>query len=37
MVLAGLAEPDRIDYLTQFVRRRAAVAVNTVPLRSGEP
>ena len=37
IVLAGLAEPDRIDYLTQFVRRRAAVAVNTVPLRPGEP
>ena len=37
VILAGVAEPDRIGYMTQFLRRRTAVAVKTVPLRSGEP
>lgn len=30
--LPGLAQPDRIGYLTQFVKRRTTVAINTVPL-----
>jgi len=37
LILAGLAEPDRIDYMTQFVRRRTTVAFDTVPLRHGQP
>ena len=35
VILASLAQPDRIGYMTQFVRRRTAVAVDTVPLRPG--
>jgi AcrR family transcriptional regulator len=27
LVLAGFAKPDRIDYLTQFIKRRTAVAI----------
>jgi AcrR family transcriptional regulator len=33
VLLPGLAHPDRIGYMTQFIKRRTAVAMNTVPLR----
>ena len=34
LILAAVARPDRMAYMTQFVRRRTAVALNTVPLRA---
>ena len=35
LILPGIAKPDRIDYLTQFVRRRTAVAIKkATPLGS---
>ena len=37
LLLAALAQPDRMAYMTQFIRRRTAVAVNTVPLRADTP
>jgi TetR/AcrR family transcriptional regulator, transcriptional repressor for nem operon len=37
LILAAIARPDRLDYITQFIRRRTAVAVNTVPLRADMP
>ncbi len=37
VMLAGLATPDRIEYMEQFVKRRTAVAVDTVPLRPEQP
>lgn len=30
LVLAGILEPDRLDYFTQFVRRRTALAISTI-------
>jgi hypothetical protein len=33
LIFAALAQPERIPYMTQFVKRRTAVAENTVPLR----
>jgi AcrR family transcriptional regulator len=33
VLLQGMAHPDRIGYITQFITRRTAMAVNTVPLR----
>jgi AcrR family transcriptional regulator len=37
LVLPGFAKPDRIDYLTQFIRRRTAVAVKkATTLRADE-
>lgn len=29
LLLAGILQPDRTDYFSQFLRRRAALAVNT--------
>lgn len=37
LLLAALAQPDRMAYMTQFIRRRTAVAVNTTPLRADTP
>lgn len=37
VMLAGLATPERIEYMEQFVKRRTAVAVDTVPLRPEQP
>ena len=35
LILPGIAKPDRIDYLTQFVKRRTAVAIKkATPLGS---
>ena len=35
LILPGIAKPDRIDYLTQFVKRRTTVAIKkATPLRS---
>jgi AcrR family transcriptional regulator len=35
LVLPGIAKPDRIDYLTQFIKRRTAVAIKkAAPLLS---
>lgn len=35
LILPGIATPDRVDYLTQFVRRRTKVAVKkAIPLKS---
>jgi AcrR family transcriptional regulator len=35
VMLAGIAKPDRIDYLTQFIKRRTAVAIKkAAPLLS---
>jgi AcrR family transcriptional regulator len=34
LMLPGIAKPDRIDYLTQFIKRRTAVAIKkATPLR----
>lgn len=32
VLLRGLAKPDRIGYMNQFIKRRTAVAMETVPL-----
>jgi len=37
VILAGVGQPERIGYMTEFIRRRTAVAVNTVPLRVDTP
>ncbi|MBV8965581.1 MAG: TetR/AcrR family transcriptional regulator [Mycobacteriaceae bacterium] len=37
LTLTALAQPDRIAYITQFIKRRTAIAVNSVPLRSHTP
>jgi TetR/AcrR family transcriptional regulator, transcriptional repressor for nem operon len=37
LIFAALAQPGRMPYITQFVNRRTAVAVNTVPLRADTP
>lgn len=29
LLLAGILQPDRVDYFRQFLRRRAALAINT--------
>jgi hypothetical protein len=36
-VLRGIVQPDRIDYFTQFVKRRTALAIKAVapPENSG--
>ncbi len=35
LALPGFANPDRLEYLTQFIRRRTALAIkNATPLRS---
>ena len=35
LALAGFANPDRLEYFTQFIRRRTALAIkNATPLRS---
>jgi TetR/AcrR family transcriptional regulator, transcriptional repressor for nem operon len=31
VILAGILQPDRIDYFSQFVRRRTALAITTRP------
>jgi TetR/AcrR family transcriptional regulator, transcriptional repressor for nem operon len=33
LVLPGLAAADRVDYMTQFIKRRSALAIHTAPLR----
>jgi hypothetical protein len=33
VLLPGLAKPDRIGYMTQFIKRRTAVAMTTAALR----
>jgi hypothetical protein len=33
VVIRGVVKPDRIAYMKQFIRRRTAVATNTVALR----
>jgi AcrR family transcriptional regulator len=33
VLLPGLAKPDRSAYMAQFIKRRTAVAMDTVPLR----
>jgi TetR/AcrR family transcriptional regulator, transcriptional repressor for nem operon len=30
-VLRGIVQPDRIDYFTQFVKRRTDLAIKAVP------
>ena len=36
LALPGFVNPDRLDYLTQFIRRRTALAIkNATPLRPG--
>ncbi len=35
LILPGIAKPDRVDYLTQFLKRRTTVAVKkAIPLKS---
>lgn len=37
LLLPGILKPDRIDYFRQFVRRRAALAVNACTAEDEEP
>ena len=34
LLLSGLARPNRVGYMTQFIKRRTNLAVKTVPLRA---
>jgi hypothetical protein len=35
LVLPGIVRPERIDYFTQFIRRRGAIAVGSTSALAG--